>query len=255
MILKIKITCQLIWPLRTRNHQSEHCDAREKRVYCLWIKKMNFALLTSHPCLLCYLVLNMQPIFIRLHPSLPKMYFISSKFDPIWYLALLYIRVQRNGDVYTSKGFCEDKHIFFGFHSSVKVTPNSLWAGLATGVVWLATRPHGLICLAAIGWFYFISYSYQVVHFGGWEHCVKVWWVTRSKSKVSRPLFPLVLEAEDMICFVVKSENLMKRGSVKQTTNSAETHLPCLLASKVVPSHTTVVPVSICTSAVALSSS
>ena len=39
------------------------------------------------------------------------------------------------------------------------------------------------------GWFYFISYSYQVVHFGGWEHCVKVWWVTRSKSKVSRPLF------------------------------------------------------------------
>ena len=39
-----------------------------------------------------------------------------------------------------------------------------------------------------------------------------VWWVTRSKSKVSRPLFSLVLVAGDMICFVVKSENLMKRG-------------------------------------------
>ena len=62
------------------------------------------------------------------------------------------------------------------------------------------------------GWFYFISYSYQVVHFGGWEHCVKVWWVTRSKSKVSRLLFSLVLVARDMICFVVKSENFMKKG-------------------------------------------
>ena len=49
----------------------------------------------------------------------------------------------------------------------------------------------------------------QVVHFGGWEHCVNVWWVTRSKSKVSRPLFSLGLVAGDMICFVVKSENLM----------------------------------------------
>ena len=64
------------------------------------------------------------------------------------------------------------------------------------------------------GWFYFISYSYQVVHFGGWEHCVKVWWDARSKSKVNRPLFSLVLAAGDMICFVVKSE----KGSVKQTT-------------------------------------
>ena len=53
-------------------------------------------------------------------------------------------------------------------------------------------------------WFYFISYSCQVVHFGGWEHCVKVWWVTRSKSKVSRPLFSLVLDwAGVMICLVV----------------------------------------------------
>ena len=56
------------------------------------------------------------------------------------------------------------------------------------------------------------SYSYQVVHFGGCEHCVKVWWVTRSKSKVSRPLFSLVLVAGDMICFVVKGEILMKWG-------------------------------------------
>ena len=30
--------------------------------------------------------------------------------------------------------------------------------------------------------------------------------------KVSRPLFTLVLVAGDMICFVVESENLMKRG-------------------------------------------
>ena len=46
---------------------------------------------------------------------------------------------------------------------------------------------------------------------------LKVWWVTRSKSKVSRPLFSLVLEAGDMICFVVKSENSNEKGSVKQT--------------------------------------
>ena len=69
------------------------------------------------------------------------------------------------------------------------------------------------------GWFYFISYSYQVAHFGGWEHCVKEWWVTRSKSKVSRPLFSLVLVAWDMICFVVKV-NLNEKGSVKQTSSS-----------------------------------
>ena len=44
-------------------------------------KKMNFALLTLHPCLLlCFLILNMQPIFMRLHPSLPKTHFISSIF-------------------------------------------------------------------------------------------------------------------------------------------------------------------------------
>ena len=51
------------------------------------------------------------------------------------------------------------------------------------------------------------------------ENSVKVWWVTRSKSKVSRPLFSLVIVAGDMIRFVVGNmlgsagvNNLVKRG-------------------------------------------
>ena len=35
---------------------------------------------------------------------------------------------------------------------------------------------------------------------------------SQGQNRVSRPLFSLVLVAGDMICFVVKSENLIKRG-------------------------------------------
>ena len=118
------------------------------------------------------------------------------------------------------KGFWEDKHIFSGFHSSVMwpptvnelVWPQGLFGWPPDHMGWFALLL--LVTFKTPGWVYFISNSYQVAHFGGWEHCVKVWWVTRSKSKVSRPLFTLVLVAGDMICFVVKSE----KGSVKQTT-------------------------------------
>ena len=111
------------------------------------------------------------------------------------------------------KGFWEDKHIFSGFHSSVMwsptvyelVWPQGLFGWPPDHMGWFALLL--LVKFKTPGWFHFISYSYQVVHFGGWEHCVKIWWVTRSKSKVSRPLFSLVL-AGDMICFVVKSKNL-----------------------------------------------
>ena len=116
------------------------------------------------------------------------------------------------------KGFWEDKHIFSGFHLSVMwpptvyelVWPQGLFGWPPDHMGWFALLL--LVKFKTPGWFYFISYSFQVVHFGGREHCVKVWWVTRSKSKVSRPLFSLVLVAGDMICFVVKSENLTERG-------------------------------------------
>ena len=88
------------------------------------------------------------------------------------------------------------------------VWPQGLFGWPPDHMGWLALLL--LVKFKTPGWFYSIRYSYQVAHFWGWEYCVEVWWVTRSKSKVSRPLFSLVLVAGDMICFVVKSENLMK---------------------------------------------
>ena len=123
------------------------------------------------------------------------------------------------------KGFWEDKHTFSGFHSSVMwpptvyelVWPQGLFGWPPDHMVWFALLL--LVKFKTPGWFYIMSYSYQVVHFGDWDHCVKVLWVTRSKSKVSRPLFSLLLVAGDMICFVVKSENLMKRGLWNRLVN------------------------------------
>ena len=71
-------------------------------------------------------------------------------------------------------------------------------------------------------WFYFIRYSWWADHGWGWEHSVKVWWVTRLKSKVSRPLFSLVIVAGNMMSCGWKhrlgwGEELSEKGSVKQT--------------------------------------
>ena len=45
----------------------------------------------------------------------------------------------------------------------------------------------------------------------------------RPNPRSATVLFSLVLVAGDMICFVVKSENLMKSGSVKQTSDRHKT--------------------------------
>ena len=119
------------------------------------------------------------------------------------------------------KGFWEDKHIFSGFHiirpqqfmswfghMGCLASHQTTWVDLPC-CYWLNLKPQDDFTSLAI--------HTKLYILGGWEHCVKVWWVTRSKSKVSRPLFSLVLEAGDIFCFVVKhrgvkSENLMKRG-------------------------------------------
>ena len=119
------------------------------------------------------------------------------------------------------KGLWEDKHIFSGFHSSVMwpptvyelVWPQGLFDWLPDHMTWV-----DLPCC------YWLNLKLQVdftslaihtkLHILGAENTVLKYgeWVTRSKSKVSRPLFSLVLVAGDMICFVVKSESLMKRS-------------------------------------------
>ena len=77
------------------------------------------------------------------------------------------------------------------------------------------------------GWFNFIKYAYKFSDFWGWEHGVKVWWVTRSKPKISRPHFFLVIVAKDMMCLMAGNKfglsgvnNLLKKWSVKQTTGT-----------------------------------
>ena len=133
---------------------------------------------------------------------------------------LLYFHVQRNGDLYPSQRFLgrQTYLLWFSFKCYVTPTvyelvwPQELFGWPPDHMGWFALLL--LVKFKTPGWFYFISYIYQVFHFGGWEHCVKVWWVTRSKSKVSRPLFSLVLVAGDVICFVVK---LNENGAVKQT--------------------------------------
>ena len=57
-------------------------------------------------------------------------------------------------------------------------------------------------------WFYVIIYSWSGDPDWGWEHSVKVWWVTRLKFEVSRPLFSLVIVAGDMILLVVGKKSL-----------------------------------------------
>ena len=137
------------------------------------------------------------------------------------------------------KGFWEDKHIFSGFHSSVMwppivyelVWPQGLFGWSPDHMGWFALLL--LVKFKTPGWFYFISYSFQVVHFGDWEHCVKVWWVTKSESKVSRPLFTLVLQCSswgyDLFC--VEEWKLHEKGSVKQT-NFTDVHWPLYVTLK-----------------------
>ena len=113
------------------------------------------------------------------------------------------------------KDFWEDTYIFSGFHTSFMWPPTVYELVWPQGLLGWPPDHMGWFALLLLvkfkipGWFYFISYSYQVVHFGGWEHCVKVWWV-----KIQSQQTPFLSGASswgyDLFCGW--SETLMKRG-------------------------------------------
>ena len=124
-----------------RTAQIQEARSPRKKGLLTLDKKWTSHSLTLHSCLpWCYLILNMQPIFMRIHPSLPTMHFISSLF-------LFYTRNVNGGNRISFWPLCKRYGaaaiLLVTYGSELYIVPLDL------------ARSFGAICAL---------YSYRVIH-------------------------------------------------------------------------------------------